>query len=56
MIKKIKKSVPWIYAIEDFDGEEEIAGTFHRKELQKKKKKKKFKGKKKIEETLKKKK
>ena len=41
MIKKIKKSVPWIYAIEDFDGEEEIAGTFHRKELQKKKKKKK---------------
>ena len=40
MIKKIKKSVPWIYAIEDFDGEEEIAGTFHRKELQKKKKKK----------------
>ena len=40
MIKKIKKSVPWIYAIEDFDGEEEIAGTFHRQELQKKKKKK----------------
>ena len=40
MIKKIKKSVPWIYAIEDFDGEEEIAGTFHRKKFKKKKKKK----------------
>ena len=34
MIKKIKKTVPWTYAINDFKGEE-IAGTFYENELQK---------------------
>ena len=34
VIKKIKKTVPWTYAINDFKGEE-IAGTFYENELQK---------------------
>ena len=34
MIKKIKNTVPWTYAIDDLDGEE-ITGTFYEKELQK---------------------
>ena len=34
MIKKVKDTVSWIYAIEDFN-EEEIVETFYEKELQK---------------------
>ena len=34
MIKKIKKTVPWTYVIDDFNGEE-ITETFYEKELQK---------------------
>ena len=33
-LKKIKDTVPWTYVIIDLNGEE-IAGTFHEKELQK---------------------
>ena len=35
MIKKLKSTVPWTYLIEDLNGEE-IAGTFYKKELEKK--------------------
>ena len=35
MIKKIKTTVPWTYAIDDLNSEE-ITGTFYEKELQKK--------------------
>ena len=34
LIKKIKNTVPWIYIISDFNGEE-IVRTFYKKELQK---------------------
>ena len=34
MIKEVKNTVPWIYVINDFNGEE-INGTFYEKELQK---------------------
>ena len=34
VIKRIKNTVPWIYVITDFNGEE-IVGSFHEKELQK---------------------
>ena len=34
VIKKIKNTVPWAYAIDDLNGEE-ITGTFYEKELQK---------------------
>ena len=34
VIKKVKNNVPWTYVINDLNGEE-IAGTFHEKELQK---------------------
>ena len=34
MIKKAKNTVPWIYVINDFNGDE-IVGTFYEKELQK---------------------
>ena len=34
MIKKVKNTVPWTYAINDLNGEE-IIGTFYEKELQK---------------------
>ena len=34
VIKKIKNTVPWIYVINDLNGEE-ITGTFYEKELQK---------------------
>ena len=34
VIKKVKNTVPWIYVINDLNGEE-IAGTFYEKELQK---------------------
>ena len=34
MIKKIKNTVPWIYIINDLNGEQ-IIGTFYEKELQK---------------------
>ena len=34
LIKKIKSTVPWTYAIDDLNGEE-ITGTFYEKELQK---------------------
>ena len=34
VVKKIKNTVPWTYAISDLNGEE-IAGTFYEKELQK---------------------
>ena len=34
MIKKIKTTVPWTYAIDDLNSEE-ITGTFYEKELQK---------------------
>ena len=34
LIKKVKNTVPWIYAISDLNGEE-IIGTFYEKELQK---------------------
>ena len=33
VIKKVKKTVPWIYAINDLNGDE-IIGTFYEKELQ----------------------
>ena len=33
MIKKVKKTVPWTYVINDRNGEE-IVGTFYEKELQ----------------------
>ena len=32
MIKKIKKTVPWIHLINDLN--EEVVGTFYKKELQ----------------------
>ena len=35
LIKKIKNTVPWIYVINDLNGDE-IIGTFYEKELQKK--------------------
>ena len=35
VIKKVKNTVPWIYVINDLNGEE-ITGTFYEKELQKK--------------------
>ena len=35
VIKEIKNTVPWTYAINDLNGEE-ISGTFYEKELQKK--------------------
>ena len=34
VIKRAKNTVPWIYVINDFNGEE-IVGTFYEKELQK---------------------
>ena len=34
IIKKVKNTVPWTYAINDLNGEE-IIGTFYEKELQK---------------------
>ena len=34
MIKEVKNTVPWIYVINDLNGEE-IIGTFYEKELQK---------------------
>ena len=34
VIKKVKNTVPWTYAISDLKGEE-IVGTFYEKELQK---------------------
>ena len=34
MIKKVKNTVPWTYAISDLK-REEIVGTFFKKELQK---------------------
>ena len=34
MIKKVKKTVPWIYVISDFN-DKVIVGTFYEKELQK---------------------
>ena len=34
MIKKVKNTVPWTYAISDLNGEE-IIGPFYAKELQK---------------------
>ena len=34
VIKKVKNTVPWIYVINDLNGEE-IIGTFYEKELQK---------------------
>ena len=34
VIKEIKNTVPWAYAINDLKGEE-ISGTFYKKELQK---------------------
>ena len=34
LIKKVKNTVPWIYAISDLNGEE-IIGIFYEKELQK---------------------
>ena len=34
MIKEVKNTVPWTYAINDLNSEE-IIGTFHEKELQK---------------------
>ena len=34
MIKKFKTAVPWACVISDFN-DEETAGTFHQKELQK---------------------
>ena len=34
MIKKIKKTVPWTYVINDLNAEQ-IIGTFYEKELQK---------------------
>ena len=36
LIKKAKTTVPWTYVLNGFNGEE-IIGTFHEKELQKKK-------------------
>ena len=39
VIKKIKNTVPWVYAISDLNGEE-IIGTFYEKELKKKTNKK----------------
>ena len=36
IIKKAKNTVPWTYVLNGFNGEE-IIGTFHEKELQKKK-------------------
>ena len=33
VIREVKNTVPWIYAINDFNGEE-IIGTFYEKELQ----------------------
>ena len=38
MIKKVKNTVPWAYAISDLKGKE-IVGTFYQKELQKTKQK-----------------
>ena len=38
VIKKVKNTVPWTYAINDLNGEE-IIGTFYEKELQKTNKK-----------------
>ena len=34
MIKKVKNTVPWIYAISDLKGEE-IVGNFYKKDLHK---------------------
>ena len=34
VVKKVKKTVPWTYVINDLNGEETI-GTFYEKELQK---------------------
>ena len=34
MIKEVKNTVPWTYAIDDLKGKE-IVGTFYEKELQK---------------------
>ena len=34
VIKKVKNTVPWTYVINDLN-DEEIIGTFYRKELQK---------------------
>ena len=34
MIKKVKTTVPWIYVINDLNGEK-ITGTFYEKKLQK---------------------
>ena len=34
LLKKLKNTIPWIYVINDLNGEE-IIGTFYEKELQK---------------------
>ena len=34
VVKKVKKTVPWTYVINDLNGEETI-GTFYEKDLQK---------------------
>ena len=34
MIKKVKNTIPWLYVIKDFNGEESF-GSYHEKELQK---------------------
>ena len=41
LIKKVKNTVPWIYVINDLNGEE-IIGTFYEKELKKKTNQKEF--------------
>ena len=41
MINKVKNIVPWIYAINDLNGEE-IVGAFYEKELKKKTNQKEF--------------
>ena len=38
VIKKVKHTVPWTYAINDFDSEK-VIGAFYEKELQKQTKK-----------------
>ena len=35
VIKKVKDTIPWMYAIKDVNSKE-IVGTFHQQELQKK--------------------
>ena len=54
VIKKVLKTVPWMYVINDLNGDE-IIGRFYEKELQKKKKKKKNQNEFRIEKVIKKK-